>query len=128
MKLQAALDRFLVQLEADGRSPHTIGQYRRHVGVFAAWLAHGGRRRAVAAIRHEDIAAFLAAPVARVAAHGGPKQPVVKRRLPLRDKATPCLTIGVAVWSEGRRQEGGPGPGMPGPGRENELVAAGAAQ
>ena len=24
-----ALDRFLVQLEADGRSPHTIRQYRR---------------------------------------------------------------------------------------------------
>jgi integrase/recombinase XerD len=76
MQLQSALDRFLVQLKADGRSPHTIGQYRRHVGAFAAWLAHGGRRRAVAAIRHEDIASFLAAPEARTAAHGGPKQPV----------------------------------------------------
>src|SRR5262245_47491557 len=76
MQLQAALSMFLVQLEADGRSPHTIGQYRRHVTAFGAWLAHGGSRRTVAGIRHEDVAAFLAAPVARTAAHGGPKRAV----------------------------------------------------
>jgi site-specific recombinase XerC len=63
---------FLVQLAADGRSPHTIGQYRRHVTAFASWLGC----RAVAGIRHEDVAAFLAAPVARTAAHGGPKRAV----------------------------------------------------
>jgi site-specific recombinase XerC len=76
MNLQDALDRFLVQLEADGRSPHTIGQYRRHVTAFGAWLAHGGPRRAVATVGHEDVAAFLAAPVARTAAHGGPKRAI----------------------------------------------------
>ena len=38
MQVQTALDRFLVQLEADGRSPHTIRQYRRHVRLLAAWL------------------------------------------------------------------------------------------
>jgi site-specific recombinase XerC len=72
MQLQAALSRFLVQLEADGRSPHTIGQYRRHVTALATWLG----RRDVAAIRHEHVAAFLAAPVARTAAHGGPKRAI----------------------------------------------------
>src|SRR5262245_33516545 len=76
MNIQNALTRFLVQIKADGRSDHTIGQYRRHVGAFAAWLAHGGHRRAVASIRHEDIAAFLAAPEARTSAHGGPKLPI----------------------------------------------------
>jgi site-specific recombinase XerD len=67
---------FLVQLEADGRSPHTIGQYRRHVTALAGWLPHGGLRRAVGTIGHEDVAAFLAAPVARTAAHGRPKRAV----------------------------------------------------
>jgi integrase/recombinase XerC len=76
MKLQDALDRFLVQLEADGRSHHTIGQYRRHVTAFAAWLRHRAKRRALAAIGHEDVAAFLAAPEARTAADGAPKAAV----------------------------------------------------
>ena len=76
MNLQDALSIFLVQLEADGRSPHTIGQYRRHVTAFGGWLAHGGPRRAVTRIGHEDVAAFLAAPVARTAAHGGPKRAI----------------------------------------------------
>jgi integrase/recombinase XerC len=76
MKLQDALARFLVQFEADGRSPHTQNQYRRHVTAFAAWLPHGGPRRAVAAIGHEDVARFLAAPVARTSAHGGMKTAV----------------------------------------------------
>ncbi len=39
MVIVEALDLFLTQLEADGRSPHTIGQYRRHVHLFARWAA-----------------------------------------------------------------------------------------
>src|SRR4029079_7415285 len=76
MNIQTALFRFLVQLEADGRSHHTIGQYRRYVGAFAAWVAHGRGSRAVTRVGHKDIAEFLAAPEARTAAHGGPKLPV----------------------------------------------------
>src|SRR5262245_35719005 len=76
MQLQDALSMFLVQLEADGRSPHTIRQYRRHVRAFGAWLGQGGPRRAVATIGHEDVARFLAAPVARTAVHGGPKRAI----------------------------------------------------
>lgn len=36
MRIAASLARFLVQLQADGRSPHTIAQYERHVRRFAA--------------------------------------------------------------------------------------------
>src|SRR5262249_54202575 len=52
------------------------GQYRRHVTAFASWLPRGGPRRAVATIAHHDVARFLAAPVARTAAHGAPKRAV----------------------------------------------------
>ncbi len=70
MKLQAALDLFLVQLEADGRSPHTRNQYQRHVRAFIAWLAP---RDDVADVGHEDIAAFLASRSARQRPDGGVK-------------------------------------------------------
>ncbi len=60
-----ALERFLVQLEANGRSPHTIGQYRRHVRLFGAWRAHVCHSGPVDAISHEDFARFLASPHAR---------------------------------------------------------------
>ena len=44
-----ALDRFELQLQADGRSEHTVHQYLRHVRLLAAWLAdqgHSGDDRA----------------------------------------------------------------------------------
>ena len=65
MQIEDALDRFLVQLEADGRSAHTIGQYRRHVRLLANWLVQEGRSRDVIRIDHEDLACFLASPTAR---------------------------------------------------------------
>ena len=37
-RLDEALGSYLLQLAADGRSVHTLGQYRRHVRSFAAWL------------------------------------------------------------------------------------------
>ena len=63
--IEDALARFLIQLNADGRSVHTIGQYRRHVRLLTAWCAQVGRSGAVEAITHEDIARFLASPHAR---------------------------------------------------------------
>ncbi len=65
MTIDDGLARFLVQLEADGRSPHTTRQYRRHVRLFAAWSAHVGPGGAIDAISHEDIARFLSSPQAR---------------------------------------------------------------
>ncbi len=74
MTIDDALSRFLVQLEADGRSPHTIGQYCRHVRLFAAWCADVGPGGAIEAIFHEDIALFLASPQARTRRDTGAKK------------------------------------------------------
>ena len=71
MTIDEALEKFLIQLEADGRSPHTIGQYRRHVRTLARWcrdVRHGGR---VSDITHEDLARFLTSRQARTSARGG---------------------------------------------------------
>ena len=74
MTITEALERFLLQLEADGRSPHTIGQYRRHIATLAAWcrdVSHSGQ---VFEITHEDLARFLTSPQARTSARGGNKK------------------------------------------------------
>jgi len=59
MRIHEALEQFVLQLEANGRSGHTIGQYRRHVVSFAAWLAPEDDLRRV---DHQTIARFLASP------------------------------------------------------------------
>jgi site-specific recombinase XerC len=60
MQFQAALDRFLVQLQADGRSPHTVAQYARHLRRFGAWLDAEGPPDDVGALGPEHLARFLA--------------------------------------------------------------------
>ncbi len=74
MNLTEALDRFLVQLEADGRSRHTIGQYRRHIRSLAAWLAGEGGSTAAGDVTHEVLARFLASPAARTRPDGKAKR------------------------------------------------------
>ena len=75
MLLAEAMDRFQVQLEADGRSSHTRHQYRRHLRVFAAWLATGRETPPeVDVVTPEAVARFLAAPVARLCANGTAKK------------------------------------------------------
>ena len=62
MTIHEALECFLVQLAADGRSEHTIGQYRRHISTLSAWARDvRPRRDRVADLDHEAIARFLAA-------------------------------------------------------------------
>ena len=39
MQMGEALDHFLVQLRADGRSRHTVSQYERHVRLLSRWAA-----------------------------------------------------------------------------------------
>lgn len=75
MQIQAALQAFLVQLEADGRSPHTIGQYRRHGTALATWLA-ARRVTAVAKLTPDLLARFFADDAARNTRRGGPKKAV----------------------------------------------------
>jgi site-specific recombinase XerC len=60
MRLAAALARFTVQLQADGRSPHAVAQYQRHVRKFGAWLEAVGTPHDVAALEPEHVARFLA--------------------------------------------------------------------
>jgi site-specific recombinase XerD len=74
MRIEHALDRFLVQLEADGRSIHTINQYRRHVTAFTAWARSNELRGDVDAITHEDAARFLSSKVARTTPTGAAKK------------------------------------------------------
>jgi len=67
MRILDALDEFLLQLEANGRSRHTIDQYRRHVALFAAWVAPG---EGVPQYDSAALARFLASPAAREAPSG----------------------------------------------------------
>jgi site-specific recombinase XerD len=60
MLLPAALTRFQIQLQADGRSPHTIAQYERHIRRFAFWLEAERLPDDVAAHEPEHVARFLA--------------------------------------------------------------------
>ncbi len=72
MHLSKALSKFITQLEADGRSPHTVAQYRRHVAALARWL--GGKAREVGSIDHELLARFLASADALTRPDGQPKR------------------------------------------------------
>ena len=74
MQIAGALELFLKELKADGRSHHTIQQYRRHVRTLAAWAAEVGHSGRAGEISAEDVAAFLASPQARTSARGGKKK------------------------------------------------------
>jgi integrase/recombinase XerD len=75
MHPHAALASFLVQLQADGRSQHTIAQYARHVRRCGEWLAGQGLPNDVAQIAPEHIARFLVAAEAERRAAGRSRRP-----------------------------------------------------
>jgi integrase/recombinase XerC len=60
MDIDQALERYVVQLQADGRVASTIDQVRRYVGLLARWLREQGQPTDVRAITHEHLARFLA--------------------------------------------------------------------
>jgi integrase/recombinase XerC len=74
MHLQDAIQGFLLQLQADGRSAHTIGQYRRHGNALANWMASADIDANVAALTPETIARFFASDAARTSCRGGAKK------------------------------------------------------
>jgi integrase/recombinase XerC len=74
MKIEDALARYVTQLEADGRSPHTIHQYQRHIGLLAGWLRANGNNGNVEEIDHETLARFLSSPKARTRPDGKTKK------------------------------------------------------
>lgn len=71
MKFADALDLYVTQLRADGRSAHTIAQYRRHIGLLAR---HVGERDDVGELTHQDLARFLVSDAATKTATGEPKK------------------------------------------------------
>ncbi len=70
MTVTEALGLFLTQLEADGRSIHTRGQYARHVRLLISWLGD----EPINSINHEDLAQFLSEEGATLRADGRPKK------------------------------------------------------
>ena len=74
MLIDDALASFVLQLQADGRSPHTVSQYRRHVRLLARWTDDVGHSGEVEDIDHQLIARFMTAPCARVRADGRKKR------------------------------------------------------
>jgi integrase/recombinase XerC len=74
MKLEEALVRYVRQLEADGRSQNTIQQYRRQIGMLAAWLRGRGGSGDVEGIGHETLAEFLSSSDVRVLPDGRSKK------------------------------------------------------
>jgi integrase/recombinase XerC len=73
MTILEALGRFEIQLAADGRSVHTIGQYRRHVKAFDVWAGSIGVRE-IEKVGHEHVARFLSSPAARSTPDGRAKK------------------------------------------------------
>ncbi|MBK8172772.1 MAG: tyrosine-type recombinase/integrase [Sandaracinaceae bacterium] len=76
MRLEEALERFVEQLRADGRSEHTIGQYRRAIGQLERWLDREGAGDDVDQVTHELLARFLNSPDVRQSASGAAKATV----------------------------------------------------
>ncbi len=74
MRIETALGKFLLQLQADGRSVLTADQRRRHVLAFAAWLAAEHRTQDLGRITHEVVAEFMVSPAARSRRDGGIKR------------------------------------------------------
>ena len=74
MKIEEALAKFLIQIEADGRSRHTIRQYERHIRLFSHWVREVRPCGDVSKISHEDVALFLSSPLARTRPDGRVKK------------------------------------------------------
>jgi integrase/recombinase XerD len=71
MTIEEALAAFTLQLEADGRSVHTIRQYERHVRALANWFAP---RDGIEEVNHVVLAQFLASDAAKKRPDGAPKK------------------------------------------------------
>src|SRR5687767_14082738 len=98
MRLEDALALFVVQLQADGRSLHTISQYKRQVGLLSRWLAAEGRSDDVDELSHEVLARFLIAPDVRTSQRGGAKKSTSMKAL--RSSMRACVGyVHDAGWS-----------------------------
>jgi site-specific recombinase XerD len=132
--LDAAVETFLIQLEADGRSEHTIAQYRRHLFYFARWLCPGegepNAAREKAVITPEVVAAFFVSEAARMSCRGGAKRPTTLNamRSSLRGFFAYCRDAGLVSENPARLLRravcGSPPPKFLAPSDEARLLAA----
>jgi site-specific recombinase XerD len=74
VRIEVALAKYTRQLQADGRSQHTIDQYDRHVRLLSRWWRARRRRDRVEDLTHEDLAEFLVSDAARLRPDGQPKK------------------------------------------------------
>lgn len=74
MRIEEALEKYLAQIAADGRSTHTQRQAERHIRKFASWLREEGRSTIVERVDHEVVAAFLGSWAARTRPDGRTKR------------------------------------------------------
>ena len=104
MHILKALQKFQIQLQADGRSIHTRKQYNRHVRLFARWWATRRHSGAVGAVGHEDVARFLASPTARLRPDGGVKKATSANalRTSLKVFLRYCHESGIVAQNPGR--------------------------
>jgi integrase/recombinase XerC len=75
LHIQDALADYLVQLEADGRSKHTVGQYSRFLTQLGLWMERVLGTPDLDALRHQELARFLVSDDATKKADGKPKKP-----------------------------------------------------
>ena len=74
MRLDSALDAYVVQLHADGRAESTIDQVRRYILLLERWLQAQGETTDVERITHEQLARFLSSDAVRQRADGQPRR------------------------------------------------------
>ena len=74
LSVTEALSLFTTQLDADGRSPHTVAQATRHVLLLTRWLTTEGKNEDVADIGHTELAAFVSSDLARQRADGAKRK------------------------------------------------------
>jgi site-specific recombinase XerD len=105
MTIDEALERFVTQLEADGRSEHTRKQYERHVGLLGRWLRDVRPRcDRIEDLDHERVAQFLASTVATGRAGGGAKLATTANalRTSLKVFLGYCHKAGLTAYDSGR--------------------------
>ena len=88
MRVLSVLDRYLVQLKADGRSPFWQSQIERHVRFLDWWLGEHRLPREVRRLHHEHVARFLASPEANTRRDGRLK----------KTTSTNCLRSSIKVY------------------------------
>jgi len=72
MKISEAIGQYLLQLQADGRSMHTIMQARRHTALLVRFLGDCE----IAEVGYQDVARFLVSAMATKTSAGTLKAPV----------------------------------------------------